>query len=228
MSKHRHKKTYQRILLRALPCVLFLAALFCFSYYFFEAKIVDSSIWSLLVASDATMVSNEGTVLNTNMQVVDVPEANAEGYNDMADFPAIMWGEQWATLSIPDHGVENAPVFLGDGEDILDQMVIGHFFSSTFPGEGGKTVLDSHVSGAFHCLEDMEVGQHIILDTIYGQYEYEVSEIVIFSPSEKQWVRQDDSGEETLFCYTCYPRAAAYRSQRIGVLCSKVSGTPWR
>ncbi len=228
MSEHKHKKTYQRILLRAVPCVLFFGAVFCFSYYFFEAKIVNSGIWSLLVASDATMISDDGTVLNTNMQVLDLSAPDEEGYNNMEEFPAIMWGEQWAVLSIPDHGVEEAPVFLGDGDEILDKMVIGQYFGSTFPGQGGKTVLNGHVSGYFNCIEDMKIGERIILDTIYGRYEYEVSEIVIFEPTEKQWVYQDDSGKERLFCYTCYPRKAAYRSKRIGVLCEKISGTPWR
>lgn len=228
MSQRKHKKTYQRILLKTLPCVLFLGAVFCFSYYFFEAKIVNSSIWSLLVASDAALISQEGTVLNTNMQVLDLEDKDESGFYSMEDFPAITWGEQWAALSIPAHGVENAPVFLGDGDDILNQMVIGQYFGSMFPGQGGKTVLDSHVSGYFHCIEDMKVGDRIVMDTIYGRYEYQVSEIVIFGPKENKWVRQDDSGQETLFCYTCYPRDAAYRSKRIGALCEKVSGTPWR
>ena len=233
MGRTRHKKTYQRILLKALPCVLFLAAIFCFSYYFFEAVIVDSTVWSLLVASDAA-VSNTGMTLKTKMQTPEPGESDVNdgssdnGYRNLEDFPVITWGEQWATLSIPAHGVEQAPVFLGDGNDILNQMVIGQFFSSSFPGQPGKTVLDSHVSGAFHCLEDMKEGERIILDTIYGRYEYEVTEILIFTPEQKDVVRPDKSEEDRLLCYTCYPRAAAYRTQRIGVLCRKVSGAVWQ
>ena len=224
-KQKKHKKLWQRILLMMLPCVLFFAAIFCISYWLFQAKVVDSPFWSLLVMSDSTL-SDDGTVINTQMQNIDLDEI--DGYYDAKDFPKISWGEQWAKLSIESHGVKDAPVVLGDGDDILNQMVIGHYFSSKYPGQGGKVVLDSHVSGPFHCIEDMSVGEKVVLDTIYGTYEYEVSEIVIFDPSEKKWVQQDDSGEETLFFYTCYPRAAAYRTQRIGVVCKLISGIPWK
>lgn len=227
MSAKKHKKLYQRILLKALPCLLFLGAIFCFSYWFFQAKIVDSTIWSLLISSNSAL-SESGTVLNTELDKLDIQvEEETQSYN-AAQFPSIRWGQRWATLSIPSQNVKDAPVFLGDGNDILNQMVIGQYFSSKYPGQGGKTVLNSHVSAAFHCLEDMKEGEQVILDTIYGQYVYEVTEIVIFSPEEESWVKQDSSGQETLFCYTCYPRAAAYRSQRIGILCTKVSGIPWQ
>lgn len=224
-KQKKHKNLWQRILLMALPCVLFFAAIFCISYWFFQAKIVNSPFWSLLVMSDSTL-SEDGTVINTQMETVDLSEI--DGHYDLADFPKIGWGQQWGKLTIESQGVKDAPIVLGDGDDILNQMVIGHYFGSKYPGQGGKVVLDCHVSGPLYCMEDMSVGERVTIDTIYGRYEYEVSEIVIFDPSEKDWIKQDDSGEETLFCYTCYPRAAAYRSQRIGIICKKISGIPWK
>lgn len=221
----KHKTLWQRILLMALPSVLFFAAVFCLSYWFFQAKIVASPFWSLLVMSDSTL-SDDGSVLNTQMQNIDI--SAIDGYYDIRKFPKIGWGEQWATLSIESQGVKDAPVVLGDGDDILNQMVIGHYFGSQYPGLGGKVVLDSHVSGAFHCIEDMVPGERVRLDTIYGTYEYEVVDIVIFYPSEKDMVKQEEGAEETLFIYTCYPRAAAYRTQRIGAVCKLVSGVPWK
>lgn len=220
---HSHKTLSQRILLKVLPLALFFIAVGIISHLLINYVVLESPIVSAFI-SDISSEGGEG--LNNDIEIIDIDENVKELRKE--DIPTLYWGDRWATLSIPAHGVEDKAVYVGDSNSILNQMVIGKFFGSVFPGQKGKTVLDGHVSAAFNCLEDMQVGEQIILDTVYGQYIYEVQDIIIFAPNELSMVMQEEGLEEDiLFCYTCYPRNAAYRSKRIGVRCIRVSGIPW-
>ena len=72
----------------------------------------------------------------------------------------------------------------------------------------------------------MIVGDKVIIETEYGTYVYEVYETVIFSIDDTHYVMNYDDGEK-LTLYTCHPRGSAYRTERFGVLCKKISGPEW-
>lgn len=220
----KHKTLAQRIVLKLLPLVLFFAGVACISYFAIQKGIINSSIMAVLISEAST---NGGEGLDTSFDTVSI--ATSDGKLDIKKFPKIKWGDLWATISIPSQDVIDKPVYLGDKGNILDQMTVGTYFGSTYPGQNGKTVLCSHVGSTFYCIEDLKEGDRIILKTIYGDYEYEITDIVIFEPTDKFVViqREEDYKEDRLFCYTCYPRDAAYRSKRIGVSCIRVSGIPW-
>ena len=72
----------------------------------------------------------------------------------------------------------------------------------------------------------VKVGDRIYIETGYGSYVYEVYETVIFSISDYHYVMNYDEGEK-LTLYTCHPRGTAYRTERYGVICKKISGPEW-
>jgi sortase A len=156
---------------------------------------------------------------------------NGDFFTVTADFPAISLGQQWATLTIESIGLIDAPVYHGDSSDILWQGV-GHYSNSRFPGQNGKVVLASHVAIAdfgFTKLEQMVEGETVVLDTIYGEYVYQVRETVIFDENDSSLLQPGATDDgDVLICYTCYPYVTtSIRTQRFAIVCDKISGKDW-
>ncbi len=140
---------------------------------------------------------------------------------------AIPFESQWATLRVDGWKESEIPVFFGDSNEILKKGA-GMWFNSRFCGQGGKTVLSAHVTRHFYEIEDTQVGTRITMDTVYGEYVYEVSEIKVFHYQDNSLIKQDDS-KNTLVMYTCYPRKNGYqtKTERIALICTMVSGREW-
>ena len=94
-----------------------------------------------------------------------------------------LWGTVWATLEIPDIGI-NIPVYQGDTLDII-QYGAGHFSGSYFPGEGGSVVLAAHNSRQpFMHLPHLDLGATIIVHTNYGTFTYELTDTKVIRDND--------------------------------------------
>ncbi len=209
--------------LLGLPYLLTFLAIVCFTYCglsLARSALENSYIVSLFNAPELSEQGDDSELQQVQLSGNLLP---------ISALPKMTWGDRWATLSVdelPEASINGAKVYVGDSNDILKKGV-GKYYGSAFCGEGGKIVLSAHVTQAFHCMEDMQVGYTVRVNTIYGEYVYRVEEIFLFDPDDDYVVR-DPSEEEELLLYTCYPRALSYRRQRIGVRCSKVSGADFR
>lgn len=225
MSKNRMhvKRIAKQIFLLGLPYLLTFLAVACFAFCgmaLARHALENSFIMGFFNAPELTQGNDtsdlEQTVLSGDL-------------HPLSDLPVMTWGDRWATLSVdelPDASINDAPVYVGDSTDILKKGV-GKYYGSRFCGEGGKIVLDAHVTQAFYCLEDMQVGYTVRVHTVYGEYVYRVDEIFLFNSNDTEVV-MEPSEKEQLLLYTCYPRSLSYRRQRIGIVCSKVSGADFR
>ena len=110
-------------------------------------------------------------------------------------------GDEFATLKIPEVGVES-PILQGEGKAQLRQGA-GHYVGSLLPGEGGNIVLSGHRETVFYSLQDVELGHQVFIETDYGTYTYEVSDIYITTPDDVTPTVPTDTEKLTL--YTCYP-----------------------
>ena len=79
-------------------------------------------------------------------------------------------GKQFATLSIDTVSLD-VPIFQGESAAELRQGA-GHYVLSLLPGEGGNVVLSGHRETAFYPLKDVEIGDLVVVETEYGQYQY--------------------------------------------------------
>ncbi len=216
------KQVGKRIFLLALPYILTFAAVACFSFCggMWAKSVIEGSPLAALFNAPELQDTVEAEVEKVTFDSDVIP---------LKDFPILRWGDKWATMSVdemPDEKINGAPVYVGDTADLLKKGV-GKFFGSRFCGEGGKIVLDAHCTKEFYCLEDMEIGYTVRMHTVYGEYVYRVEEIIFFT-AEDEYVVLDETDEEQLLLYTCYPRGITYRRQRIGIVCSKVSGADFR
>ena len=110
-------------------------------------------------------------------------------------------GEQFATLFIDEVALE-VPVFQGESTAELRKGA-GHYVLSVLPGEGGNVVLSGHREKAFYSLKDVEIGNMVTIETDYGKYQYEVSDIYITTPDDVTPTVPTET--ERLTMYTCYP-----------------------
>ncbi len=209
--------------LLGLPFLLTFLAIVCFSYC--GLSLARSALENSYVVSLFNAPELGGQEDDTELEQVHL----SGNLLPISALPKMTWGDRWATLAVdelPEASINGAKVYVGDSTDILKKGV-GKYYGSGFCGEGSKIVLSAHVTQAFRCLEDMQVGYTVRVKTIYGEYVYRVEEIFLFQPNDDHIIR-DPSDQEELLLYTCYPRALSYRRQRIGVRCSKISGADFR
>ena len=109
-------------------------------------------------------------------------------------------GEQFATLSIDSVSLE-VPILQGEGNTELRKGA-GHYVLSLLPGEGGNIVLSGHRETAFYGLKDVVLGDQVTVETDYGTYIYQISDIYITTPDDVTPTEPTD--KERLTMYTCY------------------------
>lgn len=254
-EKSKKKTDGKLCVLLILPYVLIGVGIALFSVFFFKQYIETSTIWRFVVNTNAVAtpdnengedVLSNGEIIGGSLEDISLspvekpdssesPSTDADSsdediaaeqiYYDKKDFPGYKWGELWATLSIPEIGLENKNVYTGESNAIYKKG-IGKRFGTRFPGQGGNIVLGAHVTREFYDLQLLSVGDRVYIETEYGSYVYEVYETKIFSIADYKYVMNYDEGEK-LTLYTCHPRGTAYRTERFGVFCKKISGPEW-
>ncbi len=232
MTKDTLRGIVKRALLYSAPFLLISAAIYLFAMWGIES-FVEGNIYYRLI----TMAPPDNSDGTSDLLVLDEKEKEKLEENNKGDvfvvppeFPAIALGEQWATITIESAEVWEIPVFHGDYDANLWKG-IGHYSNSRFPGQHGKVVLSGHVGiyEFFQRLETMSVGDIVTLNTIYGDYVYQVTDTVIFHQSDKSLLlpEAEDTGDK-LICYTCYPfNTTSVRTERFAIICDLISGKDW-
>lgn len=115
-------------------------------------------------------------------------------------------------ISIPKIDV-NVALSEGIGAEIL-KYAVGHFTGTPMPGEKGNFCVAGHRSYTynqyFNRLDELEIGDTIIVTTMDGEFKYEVYESVVVEPEEVSVLDNTKDSEITLV--TCTPiRVATHR-----------------
>ena len=200
-----------------IPFLLFFAGIFCLSMYLFQTVVEESAYFGLLVGRNAqTEVADEDTGF--------IPSGRP---NALSEIPSIPYGKQFARINVTWDGggwtIKNIPVFLGADKKLLKKGA-GMSFGSSFPGEGGCTIISAHVTRDFAQLEDTPTGAVVLVETSYGPYAYRVREVKTAKGTDRWFM---DAGQKTdLVLYTCYPRdnGGKRRTDRCILLCDLIDG----
>ena len=223
----------QFVLLLA-PFLLYFVAVVFIAIFLFLSFVQENPVWRVIMAG--TVETTEDSEIDHEIDyvqpepIVDVNENEEKVYYDINRFPRIKWGKKWATLSIDFLGAVDVPVYEGDTENVLNYG-IAHYFSSKLPGQDGNCVLSFHVNRQkqLYYLEDVPIGEKIIIKASYGTYVYEIVSKDIFERDDTTLIFRDEG--EMLTLYTCYPKEGPYRKQRFAVtalLVEKESDPTWR
>jgi sortase A len=110
-------------------------------------------------------------------------------------------GASIGEIQIPRIGLR-AIVAQGESAPIL-RRAVGHLADTVLPGRLGNVVLAGHRDTFFRPLRLVRVGDTIVLNTIYGDFEYVVESTSVVPPSDLR-VLEPTAGP-TLTLITCYP-----------------------
>ncbi|MBR5637388.1 MAG: class D sortase [Pseudobutyrivibrio sp.] len=132
-----------------------------------------------------------------NIQVVQQDEPDSGN-------PAVE-GDVLYIVRIPKIDSEN-PVREGVSKGVLADS-LGHEPSTSYIGQGGNCVIAGHRNYTFgkffNRLDEVEIGDEILVDTKTETLTYEVKEIKVVEPTELSIL--DNTDKEQLTLYTCTP-----------------------
>ena len=140
------------------------------------------------------------------------------------------YGDAYAKLTIdnPDVGVQNVPVYWGDGDDILEKGIAQSNYSS-YIGVPGRVVLAAHNHTFFVNLKNIKPGDKATLATDYGTFVYKVTKTDIKSSKDSTYLYYDPTEKpvkDDLILYTCWNNGYMGASEeRLYVICEVVNKT---
>lgn len=138
-----------------------------------------------------------------------------------ADLPSI--GRCYGRILCERIGL-SAPLYYGDSEEILEKGA-GQYIGSGLPGEGKPILVGAHDIGYFKPLQEIRQGDVLQVRTSYGEFSYQVTDLVVANASAigKKELRHPN---EELILYTCYPFGGTLqeKTQRYFAAAEKISG----
>ena len=117
-------------------------------------------------------------------------------------------GEAVAMIRIPKIEVEKAVVEGVGVEDL--QKGPGHYPGTPLPGQPGNAAIAGHrttYGAPFFSLDELEIGDEILVRTLQGEFRYEVDRTSVVLPSQVEVL--DATEEARLTLTTCNPRFSA-------------------
>lgn len=94
------------------------------------------------------------------------------------------------------------PIIEGTDEEILEKGV-GHYSSTVFPGQDEQILLSGHRDTVFRKFGELEIGDRLIMEMTYGEFEYEIRKTEVVASDNTTVI--GPKGEEVLTVSTCYP-----------------------
>lgn len=101
----------------------------------------------------------------------------------------------------------------------------GHYSETPMPGQSGNVALAGHrttYGAPFNRIDELAVGDEIVVTTIQGRFRYRVAEKFVVDPSQVE-VLQPVPGRNTLTLTSCHPKYSA--RQRL-IVRGDLSGEP--
>jgi len=141
-------------------------------------------------------------------------------------------------IQFPDHGTHfanlsceriklDAPIYWGDTNEVL-KAGVGQYMGSFLPGFCKTILLSGHNTTYFKPLQFIEVGDVIIYNTNYGDFEYMVADVQVIHSSDAKNMQEEmlSYKQEKLIMYTCYPfeTLVGTKQERLFVFADKISG----
>ena len=117
-------------------------------------------------------------------------------------------GEAIARMVIPDIGVDKIVVEGVSRSDLRKGP--GHYPDTALPGQPGNAAIAGHrttYGAPFHRIDELEVGDEILVTTLQGSFRYEVTAQQIVRPTDVEVI--EDQGEDRLTLTSCHPKYSA-------------------
>jgi sortase A len=176
---------------------------------------LESEFEDLLAGTTTTSTVTTSTAAPSSSTTLPAVTTTTEP-GGVQELPPINDGDPIAALDLPTIGVSKY-VVAGIGVDDLKKGP-GHFPSTPLPGQYGNAAIAGHrttYGAPFYDIDELEVGDPIVVTTLFGTYTYRVTEQLIVSAEDYALVVDGDPTKATLTLVSCHPRYTA--KQRIVV-----------
>lgn len=197
--KHKHIISIRKMVILALDTIIVCSLLFFVTniveYYFDLAKLGDIEEANLLKAQE---MYEEPTC--------EVDQIKSNYDPSITEFSGNE-NELIGYLEIPDLDISTG-LILGSTDDAEELALdLGSSVSPTsnYPRTGGSVVVAGHRHLEFSKLENVQVGQEIIVNIDGNIYTYKVTGTDVITPDQTDKVFSDSDQPERLVLYTCYP-----------------------
>jgi len=184
----------RRLMLIAAGILIFLYPIYNRAY---------SSYWQrrLLTAWEEEMAQQEEEEIPTEtLAAGEVEEEEGEDNPAGEDFPLL------GILTI--ERIDARLPILPDVKEKYLRVGVGHLPETALPGEPGNCVLTGHRSYTrgriFNRLDEVEIGDDLVIETREGKYTYRVTDVFIVDPGDPA-ILEFEEGEEVITLVTCHP-----------------------
>ncbi|MBR5683655.1 MAG: class D sortase [Ruminococcus sp.] len=142
-----------------------------------------------------------------------------DGYSgetfEEGEFIRPKFGEMYAVLTTSAFDI-SIPVYWGSSSELYERGAC-QSSSSAIIGDKGNSVISAHQDTYFADLNKLKKDDTIALKTNYGEFEYKVTDIIIFNKKENKYVSPSETSKLTL--YTCKKDVLGNSDERLGVIC---------
>ena len=190
-------------------------------HFFFSAFIIFLVLFFAQEQIDKTIsLVNKFAVLSASTSKKEADIKIDKIKKRLVEYPN--YGDVFASIQIPSISVD-VNVYHGDALRLL-KYGVGHHAGTYYPGEGGTILIAGHNTyGQFQTLPEINIGDEIIINAIYGKYKYKVESTDILEASVFNENLAINDEEEKLILYTCYPvNTAGFKTKRFIVYASLV------
>jgi sortase A len=153
--------------------------------------------WCASVVTEAYIVQRLARERLESLPAVQTPSLMRSAVARSAPIP----GTPLAKLSIPRIGL--SAIVLEGSDDHTLRLGPGHLETTPLPGAFGNVVIAGHRDSFFRPLQNVLVGDEILLDTGEERIQYRVSSFLVVSPYEVNVIGPTADARLTLV--TCYP-----------------------
>ncbi len=125
----------------------------------------------------------------------------ADGQVDPAPWP---WADTWPVARMLAKGGDIDLIILAGGSGRTLAFGPGHLSASSLPGQRGNSVIAGHRDTHFSFLQDMAIGESVLVETSDGRsHKYMVVDLDVVDSRRGSIVL--DTDESVLSLVTCYP-----------------------
>lgn len=171
-----------------------------------SALILSAVVWPISndVAAAADVLGYQAVPSPAALFVREAPEEpEAETVDLAASGGMPQEGELYGRVAISGTAVE-CNLYYGDSEQELHAGA-GTFAGAQIPGQGGVALIAGHTGSYFRDLESVQLGADITIETRYGEYHYEVTDMRVVEASQFGMANLLAAPRESVMLYTCYP-----------------------
>ncbi len=142
-----------------------------------------------------------------------------EGYSgetfEEGEFIRPKFGEMYAVLTTSSFEL-SIPIYWGSNSELYERGAC-QSSSSAIIGDEGNSVISAHQDTYFADLNNLKKDDLITLKTNYGEFEYKVTDIIVFNKKDNKYVSPSTTSKLTL--YTCKKDVLGNSDERLGVIC---------